>query len=133
MKRRWASVGIALGVVAAVLPVAAASTSAAPTNGGGGSGVGTIEWAPCNDGGFLDFVGAECGMLSVPLDAARPRGKGAVDEPCGAEPVDDERSQRGDVAHVAGADGGLDPGRVRVAARREASVGEEQQRGVERA
>ena len=75
MKRRWASVGIALGVVASVLPVAAASTSAAPTNGGGGSGVGTIEWAPCNDGGFLDFVGAECGMLSVPLDAARPRGE----------------------------------------------------------
>jgi pimeloyl-ACP methyl ester carboxylesterase len=75
MKRRWVSVGIAFGVVASVLPAVAPSASARAPANGDGSGIGTIAWGPCNDGGLLDLVGAECGMLSVPLDYKRPRGE----------------------------------------------------------
>ena len=68
MKRRWVSLGIALGVVASVLPAVAPSASAqTPANG-----VGTIEWGPCEAGSTLEAFGAECGMLSVPLDYRRP-------------------------------------------------------------
>jgi pimeloyl-ACP methyl ester carboxylesterase len=37
------------------------------------AGVGTITWGPCDDP-TLDAFGAECGMLSVPLDYSRSKG-----------------------------------------------------------
>jgi pimeloyl-ACP methyl ester carboxylesterase len=40
----------------------------------GVAGVGLVTWGQCDDP-TLGFFGAECGLLSVPLDYSRPRGK----------------------------------------------------------
>jgi pimeloyl-ACP methyl ester carboxylesterase len=72
MKRRWLSVGIACGLVASLVPAVGSTVSAGRDDGA--SGVGTIAWGECTDETLIAF-GAECGMLSVPLDYRRPRGE----------------------------------------------------------
>ncbi len=73
MVRRWVTLGVALGLATAVLPAVGGQVSAGgpPSSA---AGVGTITWGPC-DNPTLAGRGAECGMLSVPLDASRPRGE----------------------------------------------------------
>ena len=68
MRRRWVSVGIVLGVVISLLPAYASAVSAQDV-ARPDTGVGSITWGPCTDGTLIAF-GAECGMLSVPLDYA---------------------------------------------------------------
>ncbi len=72
MRRGWVSVGIVLGVVISLLP-AYASAASAQDVARPDTGVGSITWGPCTDGTLIAF-GAECGMLSVPLDYPRPSG-----------------------------------------------------------
>src|SRR5262245_61086729 len=78
MKRRGVSIAVGAALLLGI--VGAAGSTASAGNGNSKhhdpdelAGVGTVEWGPCDDA-FLDSVGAECGMLSVPLDYSRPRG-----------------------------------------------------------
>ena len=72
MRAKWISVVVVVGVVLSALPVAASAQGA--DRSGGQPGVGTIAWGPCT-GQTLINAGAECGMLSVPLDYSRPSGE----------------------------------------------------------
>ena len=74
MRRRSFSLGIVLGLVVTVVPITAPLASAQAPSDSRIAGVGTITWGPCDDP-TLDAFGAECGMLSVPLDYKRPRGQ----------------------------------------------------------
>jgi len=76
MRRRWWSLGIVLGLGASVLPNVAPIVSSVSADDASRQipGVGTIVWGPCVDDTLIAF-GAECGMLSVPLDYSRPRGE----------------------------------------------------------
>ncbi len=69
MRRRWVSIGIVLGVVASVLPTYASVASAREV-ARADTGIGSITWGPCTNATLVNF-GAECGMLTVPLDYAR--------------------------------------------------------------
>lgn len=81
MRRRVVSLGIAVGVLAALLPLGGSAVMAdkgdqsAKPKGDSGTiaGVGTITWGECTDDTLIGF-GAECGTLSVPLDYSRPKG-----------------------------------------------------------
>lgn len=72
MRRRLVSVGIVLGVIATLVP-AYTSTASAQEVTSSGTGVGSITWGECTNPTLVAF-GAECGMLSVPLDYSRPSG-----------------------------------------------------------
>ena len=78
MRRRWVSLGIVFGVVVSLLPtygsVASAREVASAPAGKGDTGIGTITWGPCTSQTLIG-AGAECGMLSVPLDYSRPSGE----------------------------------------------------------
>ena len=75
MQRRGASL---VSAIALIVSVAAGTPSASADNDSDRrdrdelSGIGTITWGPCDDP-TLEFFGAECGMLSVPLDYSRPQ------------------------------------------------------------
>ena len=76
MRRRLVSIGIVFGVVLALLPVASGASAQSVANPGvqsPGTGIGTITWGDCTDDTLIAF-GAQCGMLSVPLDYTRPAG-----------------------------------------------------------
>ena len=78
MRRRLVSIGIVCGVVLALLPAVASAASAQgvanpSTQSASSSSIGTITWGDCTDDTLIAF-GAQCGMLSVPLDYARPSG-----------------------------------------------------------
>ncbi|MEU4694410.1 alpha/beta hydrolase [Actinoplanes sp. NPDC023714] len=68
MRRTWAV------VIAAALYATGATASAAQASGPAGRGAATITWGPCAEAG-LKAQGAECGMLAVPMDHAKPGGK----------------------------------------------------------
>jgi pimeloyl-ACP methyl ester carboxylesterase len=78
MQRRFVARAVAGLLAVSVLAGVGSATSAAPSSGRHGdkpsSGVGTITWGPCDDP-TLVFFGAECGMLSVPLDHSKPWGR----------------------------------------------------------
>jgi hypothetical protein len=58
---------LAAGVVVAagITPIAVAAPSLAPKA--------SISWGTCDDPGLAD-AGAQCGLVSVPLDYAKPNG-----------------------------------------------------------
>ena len=74
MGRRWWSLGIVVGLAGSVLVNAGPGVSAQGVHGQDANGVGEVAWGPCTDETLIAF-GAECGMLSVPLDYSRPRGE----------------------------------------------------------
>jgi pimeloyl-ACP methyl ester carboxylesterase len=76
VRRRGVSL---VSAIALIVSVTAGTQSASADNGSDrrdrddSSGVGTITWGTCDDLTLVAF-GAECGMLSVPLDYSKPRG-----------------------------------------------------------
>ncbi|MGD9997638.1 MAG: alpha/beta hydrolase [Ilumatobacteraceae bacterium] len=72
-RHRW-SFAIALGLIVTVVPSVAPPVSAQGHPDRSIPGVGTVTWGPCTDETLVAF-GAECGMLSVPLDYRRPKGE----------------------------------------------------------
>ena len=72
MRRRLVSIGIVLGVIATFVPAYTSAASAQEVTSSG-TEVGSITWGECTNPTLVAF-GAECGMLSVPLDYARPSG-----------------------------------------------------------
>ena len=72
MRRRLVSIGIVLGVIATFVPAYTSAASAQEVTSSG-TEVGSITWGACTSPTLVAF-GAECGMLSVPLDYARPSG-----------------------------------------------------------
>ena len=72
MRRRLVSIGIVLGVIATFVPAYTSAASAQEVTSSGAE-VGSITWGACTSPTLVAF-GAECGMLSVPLDYARPSG-----------------------------------------------------------
>jgi pimeloyl-ACP methyl ester carboxylesterase len=81
MKRRTSALGLISTATAAVLVAAAApavagssATTSAPTLEQAAPGVGTIKWGQC-ESKTLQSLKGQCGMLSVPLDYAKPYGQ----------------------------------------------------------
>lgn len=71
--------GLTASLVGGVVPSAVAGGLQAGGHGTGSGddrvpGVGTVTWGACDNATLVSF-GAECGMLSVPLDYSRPRGE----------------------------------------------------------
>lgn len=79
MRRTIAAAGLVLALIVSVLAGTGGPASADSPGDRRDreqmAGVGTVTWGPCEPGSTLDQFGAECGMLSVPLDWSRPKGE----------------------------------------------------------
>ncbi len=79
MRRRFTTAGLVLALIVSVLVGTGGSASADSPDERREreemAGVGTVAWGACEPDSLLDQVGAECGLLSVPLDWSRPKGQ----------------------------------------------------------
>lgn len=73
-RRLVAAIAVTIGLTVPMAVAGGGQVAAGEASDRGQVGVGTIDWADCEDP-FLASFGAQCGMLSVPLDWARPRGE----------------------------------------------------------
>jgi pimeloyl-ACP methyl ester carboxylesterase len=71
--RRLTAVAATVGLAVGGLAVPGAATAAPQERGGGSYAPAPIAWGPCDHPG-LQSRGAECGMLTVPMDHRRPTG-----------------------------------------------------------
>ncbi len=67
------ALALAVSVAASWRSTASAQEETERRGDDGVAGVGQVTWGACSNATLADF-GAECGLLSVPLDYSKPRG-----------------------------------------------------------